>query len=289
MSAGTGSQATNAAATPDRGRAEAAPDNQAAHPTSPNAALRATTPSQGRAATAADQAARPTSPAPRTTTSAQGCAASAPADQTTHPTSPSAPRATTPSQTRAAPAPDQETRPTSPTTDPRATIATTRVRGTKAQRADALHDLSVAHVELGHLDEAAKLARRGLRLTGEPRFRLALAWIDLDRGRLSQSLEHLNLATPQLRGRELVRARCLRGLHLCRSADPRAAMAELTAVIRELRRYDDQRWLANALIGRGIARCQALRLAEADADFTAAEVGVGGLPAPPAFGPARLA
>ncbi|KOV75439.1 CHAT domain-containing protein, partial [Nocardia sp. NRRL S-836] len=32
------------------------------------------------------------------------------------------------------------------------------------------------------------------------------------------------------------------------------------------------RWLANALIGRGIARCQALRLAEADADFTAAEL-----------------
>ncbi|MGZ3141937.1 CHAT domain-containing protein [Lentzea chajnantorensis] len=154
--------------------------------------------------------------------------------------------------------------------DPRATIAGTVVRGSKAERAQALHDLSVAHVELGHLDEAAALAQRGLRLTGEPRFRLTLAWIDLDRGRHTRSLRHLDLATPQLRGNELARARCLRGLHLCRSADPRPAMAELTAVIRELRRYDDQRWLANALIGRGIARCYALRLAGADADFTAA-------------------
>jgi tetratricopeptide (TPR) repeat protein len=153
--------------------------------------------------------------------------------------------------------------------DPRATIAATEVRGTKAQRADALHDLSVAHAELGNLDVAARFARRGLRLTGEARFHLTLAWIDLDRGRRSQSLRHLDLATPQLRGRELARARCLRGLHLC--AEPRLAIAELTAVIRELRRYGDDRWLANALVGRGIARCNATKLAAAEADFAAAQ------------------
>ncbi|MCP2249838.1 CHAT domain-containing protein [Lentzea aerocolonigenes] len=153
--------------------------------------------------------------------------------------------------------------------DPRATIATTDVRGTKPQRADALHNLSVAHVELGHLDVAARLARRGLRLTGEARFRLTLAWIDLDRGRRKQSLHHLDLATPHLRGRELARARCLRGLHLC--AEPRLAIGELTAVIRELRRYGDERWLANALVGRGIARCNATQLARAEADFAAAQ------------------
>ncbi|MDX3657373.1 CHAT domain-containing protein [Streptomyces sp. ID05-26A] len=154
--------------------------------------------------------------------------------------------------------------------DPQATIATTEVRGTRDQRADALHDLSVAHVELGHLDVAARFARRGLRLTGEARFHLTLAWIDLDRGRRTQSLQHLDLATPHLRGGELARARCLRGLHLC-SAEPRLAIAELTAVIRELRRYGDERWLANALVGRGIARCSALKLAQAEADFTAAQ------------------
>ncbi|GLY53926.1 CHAT domain-containing protein [Lentzea sp. NBRC 102530] len=158
----------------------------------------------------------------------------------------------------------------SATADPRATIATTEVRGTEAQRADALHDLSVAHVELGHLDVAARLAKRGLKLTGEARFHLTLAWIDLDRGRPRQSLRHLDLATPHLRGAELTRARCLRGLHLCGSAEPRLAIAELTAVIRDLRRYGDQRWLANALVGRGIARCKASRLAAADADFSAA-------------------
>ncbi|MEU0877849.1 CHAT domain-containing protein [Lentzea sp. NPDC005914] len=155
--------------------------------------------------------------------------------------------------------------------DPRATIDTTHVRGTKAQRADALHDLSIAHVELGHLEVAARFAQRGLRLTGEARFHLTLAWIDLDRGRRKQSLRHLDLATPHLRGRELARARCLRGLHLCHSAEPRLAIAELTAVIKELRRYGDERWLANALVGRGIARCGATKLVEAEADFAAAQ------------------
>ncbi len=155
--------------------------------------------------------------------------------------------------------------------DPRATITATEVRGTKAQRADALHDLSIAHVELGHLDTAARFAQRGLRLTGEPRFHLTLAWIDLDRGRRKQSLQHLDLATPRLRGRDLARARCLRGLHLCQSAEPRLAIAELTAVIKELKRHGDERWLANALIGRGIARCHATRLVAADTDFTAAQ------------------
>jgi tetratricopeptide (TPR) repeat protein len=159
----------------------------------------------------------------------------------------------------------------SASTDPRATIAATTVRGTKAQRAEALHDLSIAHAELGHLGAAARFARRGLRLTGEARFHLTLAWIDLDRGRRKHSLQHLDLATPHLRGRELVRAKCLRGLHLCHSSEPRLAIAELTAVIKELRRHGDERWLANALVGRGIARCNAAKLAEAEADFTAAQ------------------
>ncbi|SDF61536.1 CHAT domain-containing protein [Lentzea fradiae] len=157
----------------------------------------------------------------------------------------------------------------SATADPRATIASTEVRGTKAQRADALHDLGVAHAELGHLDVAARFARRGLRLTGQARFHLTLAWIELDRGRREQSLRHLDLAAPHLRGPELARARCLRGLHLCQS--PLLAIAELTAVIRDLKRYGDQRWLANALVGRGIARCAVTRLDAAERDFAAAQ------------------
>lgn len=153
--------------------------------------------------------------------------------------------------------------------DPQATIASTQVRGTIAERADALHALGVAHAELGQLTVAARCARRGLRLTGQARFHLTLAWIELDRGRRAESLRHLDLAEPHLRGRERARARCLRGLHLCSS--PPLAIAELTAVIRDLRRYGDQRWLANALVGRGIARCAATRLDAAERDFAAAQ------------------
>ncbi|GLZ31370.1 CHAT domain-containing protein [Lentzea sp. NBRC 105346] len=157
----------------------------------------------------------------------------------------------------------------SASSDPLGTIASTEITGTPAQRAEALYRLSVAHAELGELATAAKLARQGLRL--EPaRFHLILAWLDLDRGAAASSLRHLDLAMPGLTGRDLARARVLRGLHLCQSSDPRLAIAELSAVIRELRRHRDDRWLANALVGRGIARSYALRLAEADQDFTAA-------------------
>ncbi|MEO6084891.1 MAG: hypothetical protein ABIQ18_17445, partial [Umezawaea sp.] len=139
---------------------------------------------------------------------------------------------------------------------------------------DSLHAECLAQVELGRLPEARKLALRGLaRAVGgreQARFRLALAWIELDRGRPAASARQLDAAFPHLSGNDLARARCLRGLHLCQHAEPRLAIAHLTAVIRDLRRNGDLRWLANALIGRGIARAYALRLAEADADFTAA-------------------
>jgi tetratricopeptide (TPR) repeat protein len=138
----------------------------------------------------------------------------------------------------------------------------------------SLHAECLAQVELGRLPEARKLALRGLaRAVGgreQARFRLALAWIELDRGRPAASARQLDAAFPHLSGNDLARARCLRGLHLCQHAEPRLAIVHLTAVIRDLRRNGDLRWLANALIGRGIARAYALRLAEADADFTAA-------------------
>jgi tetratricopeptide (TPR) repeat protein len=138
----------------------------------------------------------------------------------------------------------------------------------------SLHAECLAQVESGRLPEARRLARRGLALArGGPEkasFRLVLAWIELDRGRPAASSRHLDLAFPHLTGNELARARCLRALHLCRHAEPRLAIGHLTAVIRDLRRYGDLRWLANALIGRGIARAYSLRLVEADADFSAA-------------------
>ncbi|HEX6341624.1 CHAT domain-containing protein [Umezawaea sp.] len=137
-----------------------------------------------------------------------------------------------------------------------------------------LHAECLEEVERGHLPRARALAREGLRRATtdheRARFHLTLAWIELDRGRPKASTSHLTRAFPHLRGNDLARARCLQGLHLCQTADPGLAAAHLTGVIRDLKRHDDPRWLANALVGRGIARAHSLRLAEADADFTAA-------------------
>ncbi|HWO59358.1 MAG TPA: CHAT domain-containing protein [Umezawaea sp.] len=144
-----------------------------------------------------------------------------------------------------------------------------------------LHAECLAQVELGHLPAARKLALRGLGQAANPsegaKFRLALAWIELDRGKPKASTEHLRAAIPHLTGNDLARARCLQGLHLCQTADPRLAAAHLTGVIRDLKRHGDARWLANALIGRGIARAYSLRLAGADADFTAARTALLGI------------
>ncbi len=137
-----------------------------------------------------------------------------------------------------------------------------------------LHAECLEQVELGRLPRAKQLARRGLKQATTPRerarFHLTMAWIELDRGHPAASTRHLDAAFPHLSGNDLARARCLQGLHLCQHADPRPAIAHLTAVIRDLRRHGDLRWLANALIARGAARAHALRLAEADADFTTA-------------------
>ncbi|WNV91103.1 CHAT domain-containing protein [Umezawaea sp. Da 62-37] len=145
------------------------------------------------------------------------------------------------------------------------------------ERLLARHAACLEQVELGRLPEAGRMAGRALaaaRRAGAvevaAKFHLTLAWVELDRGRPAGSTRHLDAALPGLTGNDLARAHCLRGLHLCQHAAPRAAITRLTAAIRDLRRYGDQRWLANALVGRGIARAYALRLAAADADFSTA-------------------
>ncbi|PRY43347.1 CHAT domain-containing protein [Umezawaea tangerina] len=145
------------------------------------------------------------------------------------------------------------------------------------QRLLARHAACLEQVELGRLPEAGRMAGRALaaaRRAGAvevaAKLHLTLAWVELDRGRPDSSTRHLDAALPGLTGNDLARANCLRGLHLCLHAEPRAAVTRLTAAIRELRRCGDQWWLANALVGRGIARAYALRPAAADADFRAA-------------------
>ncbi|MET1075587.1 MAG: CHAT domain-containing protein [Umezawaea sp.] len=145
------------------------------------------------------------------------------------------------------------------------------------ERLLARHAACLEQVELGRLPEDGRMAglalaaaRRAGAVEVAAKFHLTLAWVELDRGRPARSTRHLDAALPGLTGNDLARAHCLRGLHLCQHAAPREAIPRLTSAIRDLRRYGDQRWLANALVGRGIARAYALRLAAADADFSTA-------------------
>jgi tetratricopeptide (TPR) repeat protein len=141
-----------------------------------------------------------------------------------------------------------------------------------------LHARSLALVEQGRLPEAQHVAEQGLSGPDATRFRLTLAWIALDRGDAAGCLRHLDATA--FTGPDRARADCLRGLVQCQQADPRLAIISLSRTIRVLRHARDERWLANALVGRGIARCYALRLAEADADFSAAHAVLVGLGEP---------
>ncbi|MBB5954660.1 tetratricopeptide (TPR) repeat protein [Saccharothrix tamanrassetensis] len=133
---------------------------------------------------------------------------------------------------------------------------------------DDPHERTLALVELGRLTEARRLAEQALTSDDNPPLRLTLAWIALDQGDAETCANHLNATT--FTGLDRIRAQCLRGLALCQQADPALAISSLTKTIHALRRHHDDRWLANALTGRGIARAYTLRLPEADADFTAA-------------------
>ncbi len=100
--------------------------------------------------------------------------------------------------------------------------------------------------------------------------RLTMAWLELDRGRAPASMALLDAAEPFLRGRAAARARCVRGLNLCTTGQLAAAITQFTAALPGLRRHRDIRWVANALVGRGIAYIYTDALRAADADFAKA-------------------
>lgn len=144
-------------------------------------------------------------------------------------------------------------------------------------RALARHIAALAAVEQGRVRQAHRHARLGLaaarraerwQLAGQ--VQLTLAWIELERGGVDASWANLRAAEPLLPGGEQGRAACLRGLLHCRSDQHREARAELTRAL-DLLRPDDRRWVANALMGRGLANLDAHRLAAAEADLSAAE------------------
>lgn len=95
---------------------------------------------------------------------------------------------------------------------------------------------------------------------------LVRAWHALDRGRLAECARLLASAPATLSGVDLARADCLAGLSSCVAGEHELAVARLTAVLPRL----DERWAANALVGRGTAYGYLTRPAEAESDFTAA-------------------
>jgi tetratricopeptide (TPR) repeat protein len=139
------------------------------------------------------------------------------------------------------------------------------------------HAEVLAEVESGRLGSSA-VVLRGLigraERTGQshlvPRFRLTLAWIELDRGRFAASAAELASARSSPFREDVARGHCLGGLLRCAAGEHAAAVVELSAAIPALRRLGDRRWLANALVGRGTASGYLHRLDDADADFAAA-------------------
>lgn len=141
-----------------------------------------------------------------------------------------------------------------------------------ARHADVLAD-----VEAGRLGVAARalpaLVRRAERVgCGDlvPRFRLTLAWVELDRGRLAACGRQLELAGSSPYAVDRARGACLAALARCAAGDHVAAVDALASAIVALRRLGERRWTANALVGRGTANGYLHRLPDADADFAAA-------------------
>lgn len=144
-------------------------------------------------------------------------------------------------------------------------------------RVVARHAAALAYTERSDLPAATREARLALSAAVKAglhhraaEVRVTMAWLDLDRGRAAASMEHLDAALPLLRGRSAARARCMRGLNLCTTGQLAPAITELTAALPGLRRHRDTRWVANALIGRGIAYAYTDSLRAADADFAKA-------------------
>lgn len=145
-------------------------------------------------------------------------------------------------------------------------------------RALARHVLALAAVERGALGQAREHARAGAAVAGaagltalRAQLQLTLAWIELDSGNTAASWEVLESAQQRLPAAERGRARCLRGLLRCQRGEHGAAVAELTAALQQLAENSDPRWVANALLGRGLAHLYRGELEAAEADFAVAE------------------
>lgn len=125
------------------------------------------------------------------------------------------------------------------------------------------HAEALACVERGDFAEALVVARAAMRDGHPGEVGLTIAWIELELGRPRSCQKELRKAAE--RGASPARVKCLNGLRLCAVGSYELAVAELSAARESL--GDDPRWLANALVGRGIARVYLHRFGGADRDF----------------------
>ncbi|HEY0806277.1 MAG TPA: CHAT domain-containing protein [Pseudonocardiaceae bacterium] len=136
-----------------------------------------------------------------------------------------------------------------------------------ARHAGVLAEIESGRLPVRTLSSLVRQAERAGHADLVPRFRLTMAWLDLDRGRFEASARQLAAARDSPYETDLVRGDCLAALLRCASGAHAAAIADLSSAINGLRRMDDRRWLANALIGRGTANGYLHRLGDADRDF----------------------
>ncbi|MBP2322266.1 tetratricopeptide (TPR) repeat protein [Kibdelosporangium banguiense] len=130
------------------------------------------------------------------------------------------------------------------------------------------HAEALASVERGDFAQGLRQARAALVQSPQEAgpILLTIAWIELDRGNFRACAREL--AKAGANGASAARVKCLNGLRLCAIGDYEHAVTELSGALRNL--LGDRKWLANALVGRGIARGYLFRLTAADRDFAVA-------------------
>src|SRR5690625_7106916 len=98
--------------------------------------------------------------------------------------------------------------------------------------------------------------------------RLALAWLDLERGAHRESWRQLAVIASSANTAELAAVACLRGILRCHSHEHRLAVNDLTEAVEFA---DEPRWTAGATLARGVALMRSHALHAAERDLAAAE------------------
>ena len=160
---------------------------------------------------------------------------------------------------------------------PTATVRRARALLAEAAPEEAVrlrHAIALASVENGELGvaaaelaEAMSLARGHTVADQLGELTLSAAWVELESGRLDAARALLDTVYPTLRGEEVAKASCLRGLLRYAAGECASAVEERDRAVHALRKSGDRHWLANALVARAASAANVQRFAAADTDF----------------------